>query len=108
MRRSLTCDGARRFVVLPSQVRLAAGREAASEALQREASELLAQREALAAERLQMDAHSLTLAREAAAAKTELAHADEAAQADDRRAQDGECSYTHPYRQQRGREWYNA
>lgn len=60
-------------------MRIAAGREAASEALEREAAELLAQREQLAAERLQMDATSLTLSREAAAARTELGQMEESA-----------------------------
>ena len=58
-------------------MRLQAGTEAASEALHKQAGELMAQREQIAAERLQMDAQTLALSREAAAARAELAQVEE-------------------------------
>ena len=58
-------------------MRASAGREAAGEALEKQASDLLAERVQLKGERLEMDALSLTLSREAAAARTELAQVED-------------------------------
>ena len=60
-------------------MRITAGREAATEALQREATSILEQREQLSQERLQLNASSQALTRESAAARAELMQLEESA-----------------------------